>query len=196
MEQIKQCEIKVVDYKTEYIAIGAYDDNIEVGEEKSGELNCEYAIIKVDDNLIEALNEIKDESNWGWVDRHMYTHSLARLISTEFLLFNCSISFFGDNPDLENRTELYKSFFPINNCEKIVNLDNLEGNFDDKIRHLCGTSAKYEKSHVKLESGECIPSAFYHPLYSLISFRYGPDSHTDYRTFPMHIDSLIDFITK
>ena len=194
MEQMGSCEIKVVDYKTKYIAIGAYDDDVEDDDKKSGELNCEYAIIKADDNLLGALKEIKDESNWSCVRGNFRDSSLVRLIYTEFLLFDCSVSFFGDNPDLENRTEIYKSVSQINNRGKIVSLENVEGNFDEEVGHLCGKLEKYDKCHVRLESSVHISKALYNPLYSLISFRHNPDSHTDYRTFPVNIDNLIDFI--
>lgn len=197
MEQTGSCEIKVVDYKTKYIAIGAYDDEIEDGEEKSGELNCEYAIIKADDSLLEALNEIKDESNWEQIVRHSYDSSLIKLISTEFLLFDCSISFFGDNPNLEDKTKLHKSVFPTKNRGKIINLENVEGNFDEGIVHLCGTLGKYKKHHIRLASGEYYNlNALYCPQYSSIVFRCCPDNYTDYRTFPVNIDNLIDFINK
>lgn len=194
MGQIGSCEIKVVDHKTEYIAISAYDDYVEDGKGRSGELNCEYAIIKADDNLLGALKEIKDESNWGCVRRNFRDSSLVRLVYTEFLLFDCSISFFGDNPDLGNRTEIYKSVSPINNRGNMISLENVEGNFDEEIGRLCGKLEKYDKCHVRLESSVHISKALYNPLYSLISFRHNPDRYTDYRTFPVNIDNLIDFI--
>lgn len=195
MENTESCEIKVVDYKTKYIAIGAYDYNCEDEGVKSEELNCEYAIIKADDNLLEVLNEIK-KFNLRLIAGNLCDRGLIELIDTEFLLFDCSISFFGDNPDLENRTNLYKSTLPLKDRGNILNLEDVEGNFDDEIGNLRETLGKYEKCHVRLSSGERSPSALYCPVYSEIVFRCQPDSYTDYRTFPVNIDKLIDFITN
>lgn len=93
MEHTEPCEIKVVDYKTNYIAIGAYDDSDEDEEIKCGEPRCEYAIIKADDNLLEALNDIK-KYDLKLIAGNLCDSSLIKLIDTEFLLFDCSISFF------------------------------------------------------------------------------------------------------
>lgn len=195
MEHTEPCEIKVVDYKTNYIAIGAYDDSDEDEEIKCGEPRCEYAIIKADDNLLEALNDIK-KYDLKLIAGNLCDSSLIKLIDTEFLLFDCSISFFGDNPFSDTKTELYKSSLHLEERGNIFNLENVDGNFDDEIVHPNETE-KYKKRHVRLDSRGRGPSALYCPLYSRIVFRCCPDGYyTDYRTFPVNIDKLIDFINK
>ena len=122
--------------------------------------------------------------------------SLIKLIDTEFSIFDCYISFFGDNPNLKDRTELYKSTIHPKNHGKIFNLENVEGSSDYELYpNPDGTPNKYEKSHIRLGIGYT-PSVLYCPLYSEIVFRCLKDEYNDYRTFPVNIDNLIDFINK
>jgi hypothetical protein len=197
MENTDSCGMKVVDHKTKYIAIRAYNDNDNEDEDRESiEPKCEYSILRADDNLIEALNDIK-RFDLRLIEGNLYDTGLIKLFYTEFSVFDCYISFFGDNPNLKDRTELYKSTISPKNSGKIFNLENVEGNFDYELYpNNDGTPNKYEKSHIRLGIGYPI-RALYCPMYSQIVFRCFKDNkYDDYKTFPVNIDHLIDFIAK
>lgn len=191
--EIMKLGMKVVDYSTGYVAVGAYDDANEDG--KYGEPNCDYAIIEVEKYLIDALKDIKKVSDK--VHSHVNSDfNPTNVSSIEFSLNRCSICFFGDNPDLDNKTELYE-YVSYRGWGKVCNVDNVEGNYDSERDFNDGTIDGYRKDHIKLtEETYEWPSAIYYPQNSSIVFKYNPDNCCDYRTVGVDIDYLIDFMTN
>jgi hypothetical protein len=116
MEHTEPCEIKVVDYKTNYIAIGAYDDNDEDEEIKYGEPRCEYAIIRADDNLLKALNDIKNY-DLKLIAGNLCDSSLIKLIDQSSYYLIVLFHFLGTIHSQILKLNCISPFFTLKNVE-------------------------------------------------------------------------------
>lgn len=172
--------MKIVDNYTGYLAINAVNDFPICLNEGDIELDCEYAVIKVDkevDNTIRLIGDILSSVH--------VNNTEVRLI--EFHLNRSNVTFFGDNPNLLENTSVRESI--MSSVGKIWNVEYEDEDLTLDIEN-------YTKNHIRLnDEYPNVPSIIVDPEDRTIVFEYDFEDNS-LRTYPLRIDYLLDSINK
>lgn len=177
--------MKIVDNYTGYLVVGASDTSPWVDKE-DGKVKCEYAIIEVDDELVNIIRDIINISNM----------ISSKPILIGFYFDKDLITFLGDNPNLSKCTSISESIaeIPYGN---ILNVELEEDEFDYKSDYRSGSIKEYSKDHVILdfEKSGCYYISF-RPEDRNIAFKYAIGEDFELVTYSINIDYLINYIEE
>ena len=184
--------MKVVDYKTGYMAIYAYN-NSDICT-TFGEPMCDFALIRIDHYLLESLISVRNVLNRiGGLYGSDFSSSNIEYIKISLL--NCDVNFFGVNPYTVNKSsvsEILSSKTGLNGT--LLYIDNVDNSYDTKSDYEDGTIKEYSKEYVKLNDDIQNPEILLYPPYKMITFVFNPDSYTNYNTVKIKLDDIIDFV--
>lgn len=176
--------MKIVNNYTGYLVVGASDTSYPRVDKEYGEVKCEYAIIEVDDELVNIIRDIRNISN--------IISSKPILIG--FYFDKDLITFLGDNPNLSKCTSISESIaeIPYGN---ILNVELEEDEFDYKSDYCSGSIKEYSKDHVILdfEKSGCYYISF-RPEDRNIAFKYAIGEDFELVTYSINIDYLMELL--
>lgn len=176
--------MKIVDNYTGYLVVGAYESTFPFEDKEDGEVKCEYAIIEVDDELVNIIRDISNISNM----------ISSKPILVDFYFNKDWVTFLGDNPNLSRCTQISESIaeIPYGN---ILNVELEENEFDYKSDYDSGSLKEYSKDHVILDfekSGHyCIS---FQPEDRTIVFKYAIREDVELWTYSINIDYLMELL--
>lgn len=183
--------MKVVDYKTGYMAIAAYN-NSDI-DTMSGEPTCSFALVSIDHYLLESIVSVRNILNriCGLYGSNFLSSNIE---SVRISLLNCNVNFFGSNPDKINEPDISEilSLKPDRNW--ILYVDGVDNGYDKESDYNDGTIQEYSKDYIKLTDDFPNPEIILCPSSRDITFVFNPDSYTDYKTIWIKLDYLIDFV--
>lgn len=183
--------MKVVDYKTGYMAICAYN-NSDMGT-TFGEPTCDFALIRTDHYLLESLISVRNVLNR--IDGlYGSDFSSSNIKSIKISLLNCDVNFFGVNPYTVNKSSVSEILSSKPGMNGILYIDDIDNSYDTKSDYDDGTINEYSKEYVKLNDDIQNPEIILYPSSKTITFAFNPDSYTNYNTVRIELDNIIDFV--
>lgn len=176
--------MKIVNNYTGYLVVGASESTFPFEDKEDEEVKCEYAIIEVDDELVNIIRDISNISNM----------ISSKPILIGFYFNKDLITFLGDNPNLSKCTSISESIaeIPYGN---ILNVELEEDEFDYKSDYRSGSIKEYSKDHVILdfEKSGCYYISF-RPEDRNISFKYAIGEDFELVTYSINIDYLMGLL--
>lgn len=176
--------MKIVDNYTGYLVVGASESTFPFEDKEDGKVKCEYAIIEVDDELVNIIRDIINISNM----------ISSKPILIGFYFDKDLITFLGDNPNLSKCTSISESIaeIPYGN---ILNVELEDDEFDCKSDYRSGSIKEYGKDHVILdfEKSGCYYISF-RPEDRNIAFKYAIGEDFELVTYSINIDYLMGLL--
>lgn len=176
--------MKIVNNYTGYLVVGASDTSYPLVDKEYGEVKCEYAIIEVDDELVNIIRDIRNISNI----------ISSKPILVGFYFDKDWVTFLGDNPNLSKCTLISESIaeIPYGN---VLNVKLDEDEFDYESDYHSGSLKEYSKDHVILNSEKsgyyCIS---FRPENRNIAFKYAIGEDVELGTYSINIDYLMGLL--
>lgn len=178
--------MKIVDHFTRKLATLAYNEssNYNTG---FNDPTCDYMILTANEYLLKVLREIK-EFQIKYTKHIGGNFNSTNINSIEFS-YSEHVDFFGESYNEKKRSEFYTSiinskrednhFYPM-----YMEEDEYEAFIDD----ICG--------RIRQTDDGDRPVIVYDPKLDAIYFKFNPDIYNDYRTYPIKVDELIEYLEK
>jgi hypothetical protein len=178
--------MKVVDYFTGKLVIIAYNEsnNYDIGFYSP---TCDYMVLTANEYLLKVLREIKNFKIK--YNKHLGSNFNSTNINSIEFSFDDQVDFFGEGYKKKEWSEFYSSI--INSKREDINFYQVcieEDGYEAFIDTICGRIRQ-------TEDGDR-PVIVYDSELDNIYFKFNPDIRNDYRTNPIKIDELIEYLEK
>lgn len=178
--------MKIVDNFTGKLAIIAYNEsnNYDIGFSNP---TCDYMILTANEYLLKVLREIKNFQIK--YNKHLGSNFNSTNINLIEFSFDDQVDFFGESYKKKEWSEFYSSI--INSEREGTNFYQIcieEDGYEAFIDTICGRIRQ-------TEDGDR-PIIVYYSGLDNIYFKFNPDIRNDYRTSPINVDELIEYLEK